>query len=77
MSGLCFVLCALCRFKIVSDVDYCTSLNSERSMEIPPVYNSFRRLLAYRVGQRFGLSHGQSDTCNEVCVFSCPFLSRL
>ena len=31
-------------------------------MEISPGYNSFRRLLAYRVGQRFGLSHSTFST---------------
>eukprot|EP01034_Spumella_vulgaris_P028530 gene28530-35404_t len=29
------------------------------------MFNSFRRLLAYRVGQRFGLQHMQSDYANE------------
>jgi hypothetical protein len=37
-------------------------------MDIPPVFNSFRRLLAYRVGQRFGLQHMQSDYANEVII---------
>lgn len=30
-------------------------------MEIPPVYNSFRRLLAYRIAQRFRIGHETSD----------------
>jgi hypothetical protein len=34
-------------------------------MELPPVHNSFRRLLAYRIAQRFGLTHAVSDTLNE------------
>lgn len=39
---------------------------SDRSMELPPEHNSFRRLLAYRIAQRFGLTHAVSDQLNEV-----------
>eukprot|EP00597_Dinobryon_sp_UTEXLB2267_P009008 CAMPEP_0170085436 /NCGR_PEP_ID=MMETSP0019_2-20121128/20311_1 /TAXON_ID=98059 /ORGANISM="Dinobryon sp., Strain UTEXLB2267" /LENGTH=754 /DNA_ID=CAMNT_0010301879 /DNA_START=9 /DNA_END=2273 /DNA_ORIENTATION=+ len=39
--------------------------SNERSMDFQPGYNSFRRLLAYRVGQRFGLSHSTADTNAE------------
>jgi hypothetical protein len=35
-------------------------------MEIPAGYNSFRRMLSYRIGDRFGLSHTTSDQLNEV-----------
>jgi hypothetical protein len=35
-------------------------------MELPPEHNSFRRLLAYRIAHRFGLTHGVSDQLNEV-----------
>jgi hypothetical protein len=35
-------------------------------MELPPEHNSFRRLLAYRIAQRFGLTHAVSDQLNEV-----------
>lgn len=35
-------------------------------MELPPEHNSFRRLLAYRIAQRFGLTHAVSDQINEV-----------
>lgn len=45
--------------------------SGERTMEIPPGYNSFRRLLAYRIGQRFGLSHTTSDQLSEVCTRCC------
>ena len=31
--------------------------STDRVMEIPPTNNSFRRLLTYRVAQRFGLTH--------------------
>ena len=37
-------------------------------MELPPEHNSFRRLLAYRIAQRFGLTHAVSDQINEVIV---------
>lgn len=36
-------------------------------MELPPEHNSFRRLLTYRIAQRFGLTHAAvSDPSNEV-----------
>ena len=41
-------------------------------MELPPEHNSFRRLLAYRLAQRFGLTHAVSDQINEVLFL--PFL---
>lgn len=34
----------------------------------PPGYNSYRRLLMYRVGQRFRLSHTTVDASHEVSV---------
>ena len=53
---------------------------SETTMEIPPGNNSFRRLLTYRVGQRFGLSHATSDQLTEVSPLSirqhCAMLSH-
>ena len=39
--------------------------SNDSAKEIPPVHNSFRRLIAYRVGQRFGLQHATSDIINE------------
>lgn len=39
--------------------------SSKEYMDIPPGYNSFRRLLAYRVGQRFKLNHTTSDQLSE------------
>jgi hypothetical protein len=38
---------------------------SERSLELPSGLNSFRRLLAYRLGQRFSLTHIISDVINN------------
>mmetsp|Transcript_92955 Transcript_92955/g.182140 ORF Transcript_92955/g.182140 Transcript_92955/m.182140 type:complete len:553 (+) Transcript_92955:64-1722(+) len=40
--------------------------SSENTMEIPPGYNSFRRLLSYRIGQRFGLTHSTGDQLSEI-----------
>lgn len=37
-------------------------------MEIPPGLNSFRRLVTYRIAQRFGLQHAASDGTNEVTI---------
>jgi hypothetical protein len=39
---------------------------SDRVMEMAPIYNSFRRLLTYRLAQRFRLQHAISDQINEV-----------
>jgi hypothetical protein len=47
--------------------------SNETSMEIPSGLNSFRRLLAYRLSQRFGLTHVTADTYTEVnncCSFN-------
>lgn len=40
----------------------------ERAMEIPPMVTSYRRMIAYRVAQRFNLTHLQSDYANEVLL---------
>lgn len=42
--------------------------STEVSMEIPPGLNGFRRLLAYRIAQRFGLIHSTGDNYGEVSV---------
>jgi hypothetical protein len=34
-------------------------------LDVPPVANSFQRLLIYRVAQRFGLDHSAAETMNE------------
>jgi hypothetical protein len=34
-------------------------------MEVPPGLNSFRRLLTYRIGQRFGLDRGMSNSYTD------------
>jgi hypothetical protein len=41
---------------------------SERSMELQQGLNSFRRLLAYRIGQRFGLVHTTADGAYDVSL---------
>eukprot|EP01035_Chromulina_nebulosa_P040953 gene40953-55349_t len=51
--------------------------SNEKLLEFPPVHNSFRRLLAYRVGQRFGLSHSTTDSNFEngeksITLFKTP-----
>lgn len=40
--------------------------SSERTMEFPPGFNSFRRLLTYRVAHRFRVERTASDTYNEL-----------
>lgn len=54
----------------------------EYSMEIPPAYNSFRRLLFYRIGDRFGLDHSTSNKIGGVSLINSevqfpPFLISL
>ena len=39
--------------------------SNERVMEIPVIHNSFKRLITYRVAQRFGLTHAHSEQVNE------------
>jgi hypothetical protein len=39
--------------------------STDRVMEIPPMTNSYRRLLTYRVAQRFGLTHAAAETSAE------------
>ena len=39
--------------------------SNERVMEIPVIHNSFKRLITYRVAQRFGLTHAHSEQMNE------------
>jgi hypothetical protein len=52
----------------IEDSIYQFVKSPEISMEIPPGLNGFRRLLAYRIAQRFGLVHSTSDTYGEVIV---------
>jgi hypothetical protein len=40
-------------------------MSSQHSMELSRMNNSFRRLLAYKIAQRFGLEHSMSETRNE------------
>ena len=49
--------------------------SNERVMEIPVIHNSFKRLITYRVAQRFGLTHAHSEQMNEQgeCKSHSPF----
>ena len=42
---------------------------SEKSMDLPTGLNGFRRLLSYRVAQRFNLNHVTADVYGEVRLF--------
>jgi hypothetical protein len=39
--------------------------SNEKTLEIPPLHNSFKRLITYRIAQRFLLFHTNSDNMNE------------
>ena len=49
----------------IEDSIYQFVKSPDTSMEIPAGLNGFRRLLAYRIAQRFGLTHSTSDTMGE------------
>ena len=49
--------------------------SNDRSFELPASqYNAFRRLLIYRVAQRFRLEHNTVDITTEVCVTNYALL---
>mmetsp|Transcript_1152 Transcript_1152/g.1865 ORF Transcript_1152/g.1865 Transcript_1152/m.1865 type:complete len:421 (+) Transcript_1152:89-1351(+) len=39
--------------------------STDSFLDVPPIANSYQRLLIYRVAQRFGLEHNPSDNYNE------------
>lgn len=43
--------------------------SSEKHLELPPGLNSFRRLVAYRLAQRFGLTTVTAELPAEVVLF--------
>lgn len=46
----------------------CASLisGSDSFLDVPPISNSYQRLLIYKVAERFGLQHNPSETSNEL-----------
>lgn len=39
---------------------------SDSFLDVPPISNSYQRLLIYKVAERFGLEHNPSETMNEL-----------
>ena len=40
-------------------------ISSDSFLDVPPISNSYQRLLIYRVAERFALEHNPSETSNE------------
>jgi hypothetical protein len=52
-------------------------MRRDNVLDIPPIYNSFHRLLLYRIAQRFNLDHCQSDVIYPVRIINIYMHSQL